>query len=295
MIPEYEHDIPKDPRDLHTDEVRTFANPWDEPAATSSVPPPASSSIYPTPTSSATSTQNTYARSVATPYVSPATKPKKKRGVFIGSSAFALLIVMVVGGGMMAYGYFAERVSEGDLVQGSTSATSFLRPKQWQQLDKSSDTQAMFGNKLAKDDKSTAVLSVSARPSGNATVTTLSSTEVDQLRQEVDKQLNDEYMRKTFISPTTCKEISNVKKTIDKTTTATTLGIISIKLDCAMEEGNGTIFMRVLGGNDGNFHFVALMGSANAWGKNQAVFEKMLGSIQPRGAVTLSPPRIASL
>jgi len=271
MNPPEHATVPDDPTDLHTNEARTFSNPWDEPATSAPTTSPVSSHALSTP-----------------PPVAATPLPKKRR-LSRGVRVFTSLVVVAFG---VAYGVaplFAERVSEQDLVSSSTSASSFLRPEQWKEVERKSDTHIIYGNKLASEGKSTALMVVIAQPTNSGTITNLSESELAQVRDGLLAELTEERIAELIGSnQNTCTDLSNVQRRADTRQTDSLVGLIHIEADCTRSDGLLHVALRMTAGNDGNFHAMIIASADRTWEHNKPAYTKIFDSLAPRGTVTMN-------
>lgn len=208
----------------------------------------------------------------------PFTPPKKKVsvGAIIGiiggivvliGSILAVVLLVLPGG----------KISESDLVSENIDNTTILRPKQWESI--SVGDISGFGDKKAKDGKSTAVVLVGKDNYIQSGIKEATETQrngfVDAVVKNTSKSSAEEYLKKTG----ECTSISDVKIEKANTNPANAVGVLTIKGTCKRDNVDFRILYYGLLGNDGYARSYAIIATADLWEKNEAVFQKMLEGV----------------
>lgn len=204
--------------------------------------------------------------------------PKKKRKLFL--PIFSLIFIAGIAG--VAYLYFgAGKVFVHDLVEEKVQNTSYLRPHQWQNIKLG--TTSSYGNKLAKDDKSTALVSVSSMQSANPALLSATDDTYQQLRTSVLGFITEDTITRTFQDGgTPCATKVSVQKEPDMSSTSTTVGVYKATATCerAADGSSYILKMRGVAGRDGRVRTVLLLAIQSNWDSNKDAYQKMLDSLR---------------
>ena len=203
---------------------------------------------------------------------SSASAPKKKHGLAI------FFIVLVVGGGLAAGVYFfshffSTKVATSDLIKESYQSTTYLRPKQWKPLTVANGS--AYGDLKGKDGKSTALVTLRTLP----THFNVAESDYPALRTQVLDSLTETSLASSTGS-NPCSSVTDVQKEADTSTTATMVGLIRLTSTCIRSDGSFTLKMHGVIGKDGYVRLIAVMAAQKSWTENEAVFQKMLDSIE---------------
>lgn len=198
--------------------------------------------------------------------------PKRKRRVLpiVG----ALLFVLLASAGY--YYFFWNRVTVADLVEETTQNTTYLRPKQWQNLGLGTSS---YGNMQGANGKSTAVVAITTAQSS---VGNTSDATVKALRTLFLSTLTSATLKNNNIS---CVPDNDPQKEADTSSTPTTIGIFRLTATC--KKDGGTFIMKMHGvlGYDGRVRIVLLLATTSDWNKSKEAFDKILNSVQQGSTV----------
>jgi hypothetical protein len=206
----------------------------------------------------------------------PVDQPKKKRHILP-----IVALIFVAGIGAAAYlvlGY--GRVATSDLVQTDTQNTTYLRPQQWKMLGLA--TTSSYGNKQAKDNKSTALVAVNVSPSANSTLATASEDTFQFLRTSLLNAITEQTIAPAFKnSGAACTSDVDLQKEADTSTTPTTTGLYRLTATCKHSTNANAYVMKMRGvaGRDGHMRTIALIAVQSSWDKNKDAYEKIIDSL----------------
>ena len=229
--------------------------------------------------SSPSPVQETVSPFSAAPQTQPASDAPKKR------SKGLLVVGLVVGGFALISGVAAVlllfvfgangKVAESDLVSTTADGTTYLRPKQWQPV--TVGTTAGYGDKLAKDGKSSAMVLVSK---GSYTQGFESPTDeiIAALRKNVSGALTPTTAAPKMKSDGDCSEVKDVTIAESTVKNDKSFGIVDISGTCLKDGITYKMVYYLLIGNDGYVRTTILVATEANWNKNEAVFNKMIDS-----------------
>ena len=209
----------------------------------------------------------------------PFTPPKKK--VSVGAIAGIIGGIVVLIGSILAVVLLvlpnSGKISESDLVSETIDDTTLLRPKQWESITVG-DTSG-FGDKKAKDGKSTAVVVVEKNNYLQSGIKDATDSQrngfIDAIVKNTSESNAENYLKKTG----ECNSVDDIK--IEKATTSPSnaVGVFTINGTCKRDDGDFHILYYGLLGNDGYARTYAIIATVALWEKNEAVFQKMLESV----------------
>lgn len=206
----------------------------------------------------------------------PVDQPKKKRHILP-----VVALIFVAGIGAAAYlvlGY--GRVATSDLIQTDAQNTTYLRPQQWKVLGLA--TTSSYGNKQAKDNKSTALVAVNVSPSANSTLATASEDTFQFLRTSLLNAITEQTIAPAFKnSGIACTSDVDLQKEADTSTTPTTTGLYILTATCKHSTNTNAYVMKMRGvaGRDGHMRTIALIAVQSSWDKNKDAYEKIIDSL----------------
>lgn len=194
-------------------------------------------------------------------------------GIVIGGFA---LIGGILGAVFILLTMNYGKVSENDLVTSTTEDTSYLRPKQWSELTSSGVNG--YGNKLASDDTSSAIIFVSKGSYLSKTVTTSSSESSISTFRDYVVNAEKDYAESDVKKSGGCSSVSDVHVQTSSVQNQNSVGVFKITATCVKSGDDYHVVYYGLVGNDGYTRTVVLIASTSDWEKNEAIFNKMVDS-----------------
>ena len=168
------------------------------------------------------------------------------------------------------------KIAEADLVSATTNGTSYLHPKQWKEV--SDGNTSGYGDKLAKDGKSTAEILTKKGSYVQADITSVSDDQLSAFRKTMVDAYSSSQATKTLQGSTNCSDIKNVTTTENTLKAAHSVGVFTITADCTADNVKFKMVYYAVLGDDGYARTVFLIANENGWKQNEAIFNKMLNS-----------------
>lgn len=204
-----------------------------------------------------------------------------KKGLGLGAILGIVGGLIVVAGGVIGVlfllGFMNQgKVSEADLVTSTTTETSYLRPKQWSQVSTSGIDG--YGNKVAKDDKSTAAIFVKKISYYKSGIKSVSDSQVTAFRDAMVKANSGSTAENELKTTGECSEVKTVKTTASANNNAKSIGVFTVTGTCVKDGANFHIVYYALLGDDGYGRTIILIATEESWKLNETIFNKMIDS-----------------
>lgn len=237
----------------------------------------------PAPTSNATQFQQAPfpgATSVASqPGGAPLTmpQPKKKLGLLIGLIAGGVVVLGGLAAVLLIFLAPSGKIAESDLVSASLEDTSFMRPKQWESV--TIDSNSGYGDKKGKDGESNAYIVAKKGTYVQSGIKDATDSQLETFRSSIVDQMSTSDATESMKKSDECTEVKDVKVEQSSIETTNLVGIMRISATCVRDDGSATAIMYIGLGDDGYLRSVMVVASESLWKQNEAVFNKMLDSV----------------
>lgn len=205
--------------------------------------------------------------------------PTEGRNTILGILAIAMLVGMIGAAATYAF-FFAGKVASESLIRETIGASTYLRPKQWTVSPRSlGEGVRSFGDWSDGGDTGASATVAFREAAHMPKMVHANDKAIEALRKELLASESEDVSPDT-ISPA-CASMTNSRPVPNTKKNTTITGLVTLTSTCQRKDGQKTASkIRIAIGDDGVLRVISITAHETSWQKNEAVFEKMLDSVE---------------